>query len=126
MVVAMPTPYTTPRKKKRIRLALVVAVSAASPRYLPTQTELIEPLRDCSTFTPSVGKANASRVRPMGPSVRRWERDEGDIGTFVLEVSWSWPGGLVPPVFAHARGYRAASSGCSGQTRCHPCDRTHE
>ncbi len=31
-------------------LAFEVAVSATSPRYRPTQMELTEPLRDCSTL----------------------------------------------------------------------------
>ena len=59
-------------------LAFDVAVSAASPRYRPTQTELIEALSDCRMLLPSTGSENISSVRPIGPVV---SLASGFIGT---------------------------------------------
>ncbi|SOY58763.1 hypothetical protein CBM2585_B10029 [Cupriavidus taiwanensis] len=69
MVLAMLMPNTTPSRKNRMMLALEVAVSAASPRKRPTQTELMEAFSDCRMLLPSTGSENSSKVRPIGPVV---------------------------------------------------------
>ena len=54
------------------RFALEVAASAPSPRKRPTHTALIEPLSDWRMLPPSVGSANRTSVRVIGPRVRSW------------------------------------------------------
>ena len=70
MVAAMPMPKISPISANSTLLALAVAVSAASPRWRPTQIALIEPLSDCSTLPPRMGSEKTSRVLAMGPCVR--------------------------------------------------------
>jgi hypothetical protein len=50
MVAAMATPKAAPISRNITTFAFEVAVSAASPRYRPTQIELTEALSDCSTL----------------------------------------------------------------------------
>ena len=66
----MPKPNTVPSIRNMTRLALAVAVSAASPRKRPTQIELMDPFSDWSTEEPSVGSAKAISVAKIGPVVR--------------------------------------------------------
>ncbi len=61
-------------------LAFEVAVSAASPRYFPTQMEFTEPFSDCRTFAYRIGSANRSRPRLIDPSVR-------ERGAFMIWVA---------------------------------------
>jgi len=69
MVAAMPIPNTEPIRKNMMLLALAVAVSAASPRNLPTQMALTDPFSDCAMLPARIGSANMSRLVPIGPSV---------------------------------------------------------
>ncbi len=66
----MARPNTAAKVRNMTMFALLVAASAASPRKLPIQIALIEPLSDCSTFAPSVGSAKAISVMAIGPTVR--------------------------------------------------------
>src|SRR5690606_675354 len=59
-----------PSSRNMMLLALAIAPSASSPRKRPTQMALTEPLSDCSTLPPRIGRANTNRVRAIGPSVR--------------------------------------------------------
>ena len=70
MVEAIVMPNTLPSSRNITMLALLVAVTAAVPRYLPTQTALIEPLTDCSTLPIRIGSANVNSVRGIEPLVR--------------------------------------------------------
>src|SRR5690554_7192288 len=79
----IPTLFPT-RRSSDLLLALVIAVSAASPRNRPIQNALTEPLSDCSTFAPRIGSANSSRVGAIGPSVRSRVRVGGERG-FTLD-----------------------------------------
>src|SRR5690554_7006054 len=71
----IPTLFPT-RRSSDLLLALVIAVSAASPRNRPIQNALTDPFSDCSTFAPRIGSANSSRVGAIGPSVRSRVRSE--------------------------------------------------
>jgi len=66
----MPKPNTAEMSKNMTRLAFVVAASARSPSRRPIQIALIDPLTDCSTLEPRVGRAKSNSVRPIGPVVR--------------------------------------------------------
>ena len=66
MVVAIAKPKTKAVSRNMMMLALDVAASASSPRKRPTQIALIEPFSDWRIEEPSVGKAKASRVGPIG------------------------------------------------------------
>ena len=69
IVAAIDTPNTPASIRNITVFELPVAVSAASPRNLPTQIALTEPLSDCSTLPKRIGSANVSKVRAIGPCV---------------------------------------------------------
>ncbi len=63
-------PNTVPNIRKKMLLALTVAVRAASPSTWLTQMALAEPFSDCRMFEPITGRANRIRVLAIGPVVR--------------------------------------------------------
>ena len=66
----MVMPNTEPIIRKKMVLALVVAVSAAAPSAWLTQIALPVPFSDCRILVPSTGREKVSRVMPIGPVVR--------------------------------------------------------
>ncbi len=71
MVEAIEKPNMTPNSRNITTFAFPTAASDASPRYLPTQTALTDPLTDCSTLPKRMGREKASKARGIDPSVKR-------------------------------------------------------
>ena len=69
MVEAMEKPNKTPNNRNITTFALPTAASDASPRNLPTQTALTDPLIDCSTLPNRMGREKANSARGIDPSV---------------------------------------------------------
>src|SRR5438445_1729249 len=70
IVEAIPKPNTKAVSRNITMLALDVAARAPSPRKRPTQIALIVPFSDWRIEEASVGRAKASRVFAIGPSVK--------------------------------------------------------
>src|SRR6202162_5529040 len=69
MVDAIENPNRTPNNRNITTFEFPTAAREASPKYLPTQIELIEPLNGCRTLPKRIGRENASKARGIDPSV---------------------------------------------------------
>ena len=63
MFDAIEKPNITPNNRNITTFEFPTAAREASPKYLPTQIELIEPLNDCRTLPKRIGRENASKAR---------------------------------------------------------------
>src|ERR1700674_651351 len=70
MVEAIEKPNRTPNSRNITTFEFPTAAKAASPKYLPTQTALTEPLIDCSTFPHRMGSEKDNKARGIDSSVR--------------------------------------------------------
>src|ERR1700728_1268858 len=72
MVEAIEKPNMTPNNRNITTFEFPTAARDASPRNLPTQIELTEPLNDGNTLPHSMGREKTNKARGIDPSVSEY------------------------------------------------------